>query len=291
MRKYPPLNSLRAFDSAARHLSFSKAADELAVTQSAVSKQIKLLENYLGKTLFERKHQQIALTPAAAVYAQTIGDALDIVSAGTDALIVHEAATETLHVNALPTLTSKWLIPLLEEFKQLYPHIAVTIDSGDGDIDFASVEADVALRASRTGVFSGIYSEQVFGENLVPVCVPELKVESISQLAGRPLIEHTTRPSMWGEFFAAMNCEIQNRGYELGLEHYYMVVQAALDGLGVALVPKFLVEKELTAGDLVLALNSNFQSPYTYYLLAPSHKVGQKKVQVFMDWLRSKVAE
>jgi len=288
-RKLPPLNALRAFEAAANHASFTKASLELGVTQGAISKQIKLLEEYLCITLFERKHQHLALTASGKKYLASISKALDTIEKATDKLIVQPSAKDILHINILPSLSSRWLIPMLDDFKNRYPY-NVNVEIGDGPIDFEKANADIAIRAARKDNWKKFHAEIIMGEDLLPVCRPSFiadhKINNINDLAKYNLLQHTTRPNMWEEYLQAVGYKGKNIKHGLGFEHFFMLIQAAEDGLGIALIPSFLIERELEKGRLVVAYKTNFKSDYHYYLIYPKQKAGLKKIKDFVKWLK-----
>ncbi|MCH2038411.1 MAG: LysR substrate-binding domain-containing protein [Rickettsiales bacterium] len=288
MRHLPPLNSLKAFESVARHLSFSRAAEELGVTQSAISKQIRLLEEYLLVPLFYRKHQHIELTDQAYSYYAALQSLFDKLEQETDRMMGGHKRTESLRLNILPSLSSCWLIPKLEDFKQHYPNIAVSIDIGDGTVDFNTNGADIAIRVAQHNQWERYTTEVVMEEELVPVCAPELGDVTMESIQDKPLLQHTTRPNMWHDYFHSIGLTNESLEYHLGFEHFYMLIQAACDGMGVALVPKALVVRELEKGTLGIPFEAEFENTYRYYLIAPQHKAELRKCRLFTKWLLEK---
>lgn len=288
-RKLPPLNSLRAFTAAASNASFTKAALELGVTQGAISKQIKLLEEYLGLALFERKHQHLVLTKHGKKYLASISKALDTIEQATDKLILQPDAKDVLHINILPSLSSRWLIPMLDDFKNSHPY-TVKIETGDGAIDFDKTNADIAIRVAPKNNWKKFHTEIIMSEDLLPVCAPEFKsthnINNINDLVKNSLLQHTSRPAMWEKYLQAVGYKGKNIKHVLGFEHFFMLIQAVEDGLGVALIPRFLIEKELEEGKLVIALHTNFKSDYKYYLIYPKQKASLKKIKDFARWIK-----
>ena len=289
-RKLPPLNALKAFETIARHCNFTKAAEELGVTQGAVSKQAKILEDYLGVMLFQRKPPHVTLTREGQLYLPSIQSALNTIEQATDQLVHNHRQTEILHINILPSLSSRWLIPLLDNFRHRYPHISVNVSVGDGPIDFDTVQADTAIRVAKKNIWKQCYTEKIMGEELLPVCVPALKngkqpIRQPDDLRHHQLLQHMTRPDMWQEYLQTIGHGNLKIKHTLGFEHFFMLIEAALDGMGIALIPKFLIEKELEEGRLVVVFKAAYQSPYTYYLISPKHKMELKKVKLFRNWL------
>lgn len=295
MRKLPPLNSLRVFEVAALHLSFSKAAAILHVTQGAVSKQVKLLEEFLGFSLFNRHHQSLSLTKEGRQYLAAISKSLDVIEGATNLAKEKYSSNEVLRINVLPTLSSRWLVPMLEDFHKKYPHIDIHMDSGDGEVNLTRQGADIAIRSARKPGWGKYYSAKIMGENLRPVMsnsLNELKpVKQKADLAKHKLLKHTTRPEMWPEYLKAIGAGSLEVKYGAGFEHFFMLVQAVKDNMGIALLPEFLIKKELAKKELVVALKAKFTSPYSYYFICSKTAMGERKVAVFYKWLLDKIAE
>lgn len=286
-RKLPPLNALKAFEAAGRTASFTKAALELNVTQGAVSKQIKILEDFLGLELFERK-DRIKLTPAGEIYLPVITSMLDRLEQATDGLKKDSGLLETLNIRIFPTLSNRWLIPLLEDFRKKHPNILIGISIGDAKLDFSSTGADIDIRSGKANSWKQYHAEKIMDEELLPVCSPKLKIKSIKDMKANQLIQHMARPNMWREYMDAIGEDGFVVKPALGFEHFFMLIQAAVDGMGVVLVPKFMVAHELKTKQLVPAVNKVFKSPYAYYFICPKHKADLKKVRVFYNWLKSR---
>ncbi|WP_028864406.1 transcriptional regulator GcvA [Psychromonas aquimarina] len=282
---FPPLNSLLAFESASRHLSFSKAADELFVTHGAVSKQIKGLENYLGAALFLRQHRKLALTDDGKRYLPQIRSALQTISHASDEIKSQQMRTQTLAINVLPSLTINWLIPRMEEFKQRYPHLYVDLSIGDFTVDFEQTHCDIAIR-SATSRPRNCSCIKLMDEDLCLVCAPQLaaQLKSIDDINHMTLLKHTTRAELWPYWSEKVGLTLTAQ-QQFGMEHFYMLSQAAASGMGVALIPRFFIEQQLADGSLVIPFASSFSSPYSYYVLTPKSANLPLKAQVFIDWL------
>ncbi len=285
-RNLPPLNAVRTFESAARHLSFTLAAKELCVTQGAVSKQIKLLEQYLGVPVFLRLHQGLELTNEGAAFLPCAHKSLQVLKEGTAKLIASPCVNQTLSINVLPSLTISWLIPRLEEFKSLYPKLAVDVTIGDFPVDFSLHQFDVAIR-SAIGPPVGVLAQKLMQEELCLVCSPKLAAELTTPEALNhvTLLQHSTRPGLWEYWAEQLGIDLRQDGM-LRFEHFYMLSQAAVKGLGAALIPRFFIERELAEQLLVMPLNLEFVSPYSYYLITPKNQSQVFKVQVFNQWLQ-----
>ncbi len=287
-KKLPPLNALKAFLAAANNLSFTKAAAEIGITQGAISKQIKILEEFLGLTLFERKHQHLLLTKSGKIYLKAMNKAFCIIEQATSNLTDHHEEKEVLNINVFPSFSTCWLTPRLENFRKNYPY-KINIQTGDGMIDFDKTNADVAIRVTEKNIWKKFHVEKFMGEDLLPVCSPKLKVtqpiNNLRDLAKHNLILDTTRPTMWEEYFAALGYKIPTIEYKLSAEHFFILIQAAKDALGIVLVPRALIEKELQQGSLVIALKTNFKSNWNHYCFSPKQKARLKKVKDFQRWI------
>jgi LysR family glycine cleavage system transcriptional activator len=287
-RILPSLSALQCFESAARQLSFTRAAEELNVTQSAVSRQIRLLEEFLGRALFHRIKQRLVLTEAGESYARDIRQVLDQAEAATLALMAHSGTSGVLNLAILPTFGSRWLVPRLGSFTLQYPEIQLNLLTRLKPFDFANEDIDVAIHFGDSS-WPGVEYHWLMGEETVPVCAPSLlagrSLHGAEDLAGFTLLQQTTRPQAWANWFEAVGAQRLNSAQGPRFEQFYMVIQAALAGLGMAVLPLFLVQEELASGRLVVAIDQPVTSRNAYYLVHPSSKNDAYPVQVFRDWL------
>lgn len=281
----PPLNALRAFEAAARLQSMTLASKELHVTHGAISKQIKILEDYLGFALFVRLHKRVGLTDEAKRYLPHVQAALQTLSSATGDLRRQSAVPQSLAINVLPSLTINWLIPRMEQFKSRHPHLYVDLSIGDFAVDFSQGRYDIAIRSS-TVIPKGVNYIKLMDEDLCLVCAPSLapKLQCIEDINSVTLLKHTTRPELW-EYWAEKVGLKLTQEQTFGVEHFYMLSQAAASGMGAALIPRFFIEDQLANGSLVIPFDANFISPYAYYLLTPKSPSIPLKVQAFIDWL------
>ncbi len=281
----PPLNSLLAFESAARHLSFSRAADELFVTHGAVSKQIKVLESYLGVPLFIRQHRKLLLTDDAQRYLIQVQSALQTINHATDEIKSRQMRAQTLSINVLPSLTISWFIPRMEEFKQRHPHLYVDLSIGDFAVNFNKSRCDIAIRSAQQEP-TGVNFVKLMDEDLCLVCAPELakQLKCLEDINKMTQLKHTTRPELW-PYWSKQVGVILTTDKRFGMEHFYMLSQAAVSGMGVALIPRFFIENQLKDGSLVIPFDAGFTSPYVYYLLTPKSSNLPLKAQAFIDWV------
>lgn len=292
-RKLPPLNSLKAFEASARHKNFTKAAEELCVTQGAISKQLKTLEDYLGVTLFERKHQKLSLTNEGEIYLASVSNALNIVEQATDNISKNNKS-DILNINIAPTLSNKWFIPLLDDFKKKYPNINISIEASDCSKDYDSMDtmpADIAICMVKAKNWKYVIAEKIMDEELLPVCAPHLQVSpynlnDVHDLLAHNLLQHTKRAGMWEEYLHGIGFGNVPIKHSIAFGHFYMLIQAAIDGMGIALIPKIFIEEELKQNKLVIAFNAEFTSPYHAYLIYPKQKGELKKIRNFRKWVQ-----
>ena len=292
-RKIPASHTLLCFDAAARHRSLTRAAVELSLTQSAVSRQILALEEYLGTTLFRRTRHGMELTAVGADYAarvaQRLGameqDTLDIMGAGTPGGDVHLAS--------VPTFAAQWLIPRLASFAQAHPGITVHIETRTRPFLFADTALDAAIYAGtpeQLQRWAGTHSQHLLDEDVVVVCHPRLlgarKRLRAKTLVGMPLLQQSTRPDAWQQWFAQAGVEAPRAQSGPRYEQFSMTVAAAAQGLGLALVPRLLIAPELARGELVLAHPLALLSQRAYYLVQPQAGPGAAPaLQAFAQWL------
>lgn len=288
----PPLNALKAFEAAGRHLSFTKAAAELNVTPAAVSHQVRALEDVLGVALFHRLTRALRLTDAgrAALPALTLGfDAL----AGAVEQIGAYRDDGVVTISVGPSFGAKWLVPRLERFRARHPEIEVRIDGTERKVDVAGGDADVALRYGPGG-YAGVRVDTIFSPVNTPVCSPDLLSGAHPLRRPGDLRHHTLLHIDWKDAEATWRMWLlaaglhdidPTRGPLYNLES--MAVQAALDGQGVALVNDTLVADDLAAGRLVRPFDHSLSTALTfsYHMLTPLDGDTRPKIKAFRDWL------
>jgi LysR family glycine cleavage system transcriptional activator len=291
-RPLPPLNALRAFESAGRHLSFTKAAAELNVTPAAISHQVKALEAALEVPLFRRLTRALRLTDAGQAAMPTLSQGFDKLAQGVEQMRAH-CESGVLTISVSPSFGAMWLVPRLEHFRSRHPDIEIRIDGTDRLVDLARDDADVALRYGAGG-YNGVRLDWLFSQVNTPVCSPALL--SGEHPLGQPddLRHHTLLHVDWKDAEASWRMWLlaaglhdidPTRGPHFSMEN--MAVQAALDGHGVALIGDMLVADELAAGRLVRPFDPSLSTPLTfsYYLLSAQDSAEQPKVAAFRDWL------
>ncbi|WP_163832906.1 transcriptional regulator GcvA [Spartinivicinus ruber] len=288
-RFLPSLNALKAFEAAGRHQSFTLAAHELFVTQGAISRQVKQLEEFLGFSLFERKGQTLQLTTAGKQYLGSIIEAMDLLDEATQSLIQQFRPNEILTVSMLPSLSSHWLIPKINQFKQQHPHLQLNIITSDNTDALFEENVDIVIRSSKDNYWPKVNATWLMNETLIPICSPDLlqkdyPINTAKDFQHYTLLEHTSRKHMWRNWFQQHNCD-EPKEKRLGFEHYFMLIQAAQEKLGIALVPRFLVEQELKKQLFISPISSPCTSQYSYYLITRKMQQVPQKVSLFKEWI------
>ncbi len=291
-RPRPHLNALRAFESAGRHLSFTKAAAELNVTPAAISHQVKALEELLEVPLFRRLTRALRLTDAGQAALPTLSQGFDKLAQGVEQMRAH-CESGVLTISVSPSFGAMWLVPRLEHFRSRHPDIEIRIDGTDRLVDLARGDADVALRYGPGG-YKGVQVDWLFSQVNTPVCSPALLCGE--RPLGQPddLRHHTLLHVDWKDADASWRMWLlaaglhdidPTRGPWFTMEN--MAVQAALDGHGVALIGDILVADDFAAGRLVRPFDPSLSTPlsFSYYLLSAKDSAEQPKVTAFRDWL------
>jgi len=290
-RDLPSLNALRAFEAAARHLSFTRAADELNVTQAAVSHQVKALEERLGVRLFRRLNRRLMLTDAGQMLQPPLGDALDRMADAVAHLKREESAVLT--ITTMESFAASWLVPRLARFRRRNPDIDVRLMLSDESVDLAREGIDAGIRYGR-GEWSRALVERLMTEELYPVCAPSL-IHGPKSLARPADLKHFTllhddMRQDWVMWLMAAGVEGIDATRGPAFQHSNLVVQAAIAGQGVALGRSVLVADALADGRLVRPFDIALPSDYAYYLALAKGREGRPKVQAFRDWLMEEAA-
>ncbi len=296
-RSLPPLNSVRAFEAAARHLSFTHAAEELFVTPAAISQQVKLLEGHLGERLFQRLNRALELTEAGKMLLPAFGTGLDAI----DEAVRHLGARQErgpLDVNTSPAFASKWLIPRLDGFQQQHPQFEVRVTASLDLVEFDRDEVDVAIRFGR-GDYAGLAADWLMGEEAFPVCAPALlegphPLRLPADLRHHQLLHDGTRQlgdvaPDWRMWLQAAGVKGVNPNYGMTLRPWTMVLDAAIEGQGVALGRTNLVANDLASGRLVRPFDLSLPFNFVYWLAYRPEALNQPKVKAFRDWILSEV--
>jgi LysR family transcriptional regulator, glycine cleavage system transcriptional activator len=287
-RRLPSLNALKAFEAAARHESFTKAAQELCVTQGAVSHQVKALEQELGFRLFQRERQRLAITEAGRSYLEVVRDAFDRLAAGTERLLQRQKAG-VLTISTSPNFAAKWLVHRLGRFGELHPEVDLRVSASMHHVDFAREDVDLAIRHGD-GRWPGLHVSRLRAEALFPVCSPQLMndrqrpLRAPADLKNHTLL-HLDNRDDWAKWLQAAGVETADVTRGLILNQASMVIDAAVDGQGVALARSALAAWDLIAGRLVRPFDLELPVPYAYWIVGPKATANLPKVAAFRDWL------
>ncbi len=291
-RLVPSLAALVAFEASARLGSFTRAAEELNLTQGAISRQIKLLEDQLGITLFERVRQRIIITEAGAYYAGEIRQTLDRFAAATAQAISFRTAGGILRLGLLPTFGTKWLIPRLPDFFARHRGVTINFSSHIRQVDFQRDFLDAAVHFGEAE-WPGVVLHRLFGEELIPVASPKLikreKIKKPEDLNQSTLLVQATRPEAWTNWFERVGLTAVEPPSMLVFEQFAMVLQAAIAELGVALVPKLLVKEEVASGELVELFDQSIIDSKAYFLAYPRERANYPPLVAFRDWLLEQI--
>lgn len=291
-RKIPSTHTLLCFEATARHASFTRAAQELALTQSAVSRQVAALEDYLGQALFQRTRHGVTLTPKGRDYAAQVADRLLALERDTLNAMSTPGSQGSVHLAAVPTFATRWLIPRLPALRALHPDIVVHIETRTRPFLFADTAFDAALCAGSAHLmdqWAGTQTTRLFDEAVVAVCAPGLlklaQPVSPQVLAEMPLLQQSTRPFAWRQWFDLLGLDAPQALAGPRYELFSMTAAAAIHGMGVALVPHLLVETELARGDLVLACDQSPNSVSAYFWVTPMRVPAPPALILFENWL------
>ncbi|QIM68296.1 transcriptional regulator GcvA [Basfia succiniciproducens] len=284
-KRLPPLNSLKAFESAARFLSFTKAADELCVTQAAVSHQIKLLEDFLNIRLFIRKNRSLELTELGKNYFQEISPILQKLADVTEKL----KSTDNPHltISVLQSFGINWLVPRLNRFNQLYPNIEVCIKSAEQDEGILGNDIDVAIYYGY-GNWDNLKTEKLSEDNLLILASPKLlannPVNSKDDLKHHTLIHVHTRDN-WQNM--ATELGISDLNIHIGplFSHTFMALQAAVHGQGIVLANSILAQQEIDNGNLQVVLPYELKDPKSFYVVSDTNRTNDQNISAFRQWI------
>jgi LysR family glycine cleavage system transcriptional activator len=291
-RRLPPLNALRAFEAAARHLNFSRAADELSVTPGAVSQQIQNLEDYVGVALFKRTPKGLLLTDPAQIALPALREAFDRLAEAAS-MLTAAVDGRRLTVSVAPSFAAKWLVPRLGQFETLHPQVDVWISAGMELVDFGSGEIDIAIRYGA-GRYPGLEVVRLMQETVIPVASPALlesqPLNDPADLAGHILL-HDGSPDAddscpdWTMWLAARGVKGVDGTRGPRFNQSSLVIEAAVGGRGVALAKRALAQADLDAGRLVSPFQITTAVDFAYYLVHPKPKGRLPQVKAFMAWL------
>ncbi len=290
-RVLPPLNAVRSFEAAARRGSLTEAAEELGVTHGAVSRQVGLLEAWLGgPALFGRRGRGVALTPAGAALLAEVGPALDRIAAAAARHRERQGRPmpTVLRVNALATFGLRWLLPRLPLFQKEHPGIEVELTTANEPVDALPDVYDVVIRGGPDA-YHGFVSLPLLAERRLPVCSPLLTarvgLETVPDLERHTLLQVTSMPRLWRDWLTeAGHAELRPR-HTLTFDHFYLSIQAAIDGLGVAMGPTALIGDDLAAGRLMAPFPATSLPARTYYAYLQERPTPDEAANLFCAWL------
>lgn len=293
----PSISELHAFATAARRGTFAAAAAELHVTEGAISRAITRLQEHLGTALFVREGRRNVLSPAGLAYLQAIDPALQSIEAAT--LVARQTARPrqqglALRLSVTPTFFSHWLIPRLPEFAALHPQISLSYAPYQRDDPLTAPDIDAWIRGGAPPWPAAVHADYVVGRELVPICRPaDLEgpqgLRTPADLLQRPLLFHTHHPDNWAYWLKAVGCPHPPPSPSADFEQVAMLVQAVIAGLGVAVVQRCLVEADLAAGRIALAVEHPVQLDRGYYLCRPAARGEPPALESFRAWLLSQV--
>ncbi|PZT98205.1 MAG: LysR family transcriptional regulator [Brevundimonas sp.] len=284
----PSINDLLAFEAASRHGSFTRAAAELNLTQSAISRNIRVLEESLGTQLFERVRQKVVLTAAGSIYMQDARRILDDLRDATQRAMSFSELETVLNVAVLPTFTSRWLVPRLPSFMKSHPDVTVNFSARLQPFNFGAEPFDAAIHYGRAAWPGGV-THHLMSEVMVVVANPEYLedhgITSPADLARGTLLHLSTRPMAWANWFEIAGLEMHSALSGPRYEQFSMLGQAAQAGLGVAILPSMFIVDELDSGDLVAPFDIELQSENAYYWVVPEDRGGSGPLHDLTEWV------
>ncbi|OTG84178.1 LysR family transcriptional regulator [Acinetobacter sp. ANC 4558] len=292
-KEYPSIMSLRCFEASARYLSFTKAAQVLHMTQSAISKQVAHLEDSLNVQLFERSLQRLQLTPTGKLFLTETQTILNQIETSVLNVMAHRNKADTLNIVSHPTLCSRWLIPQLKGFNDLHPEIHLDIQEQFSSADIDTNKTDIAFLYGD-GVWRDMTSIKLFEEKCIAVCSPELLIQplqSITDFQQHVLIQSRARPRAWDEYFQMQDYVHERTFTGPRVDTFAACVNAALIHSGIALVPQFFVQRELAAGELVLAWPYEMLTNRSYYMTYPSSMSQTTKITAMVQWIKQRIEQ
>jgi LysR family transcriptional regulator, glycine cleavage system transcriptional activator len=288
--RLPSLNGLRAFEAAARHLSFTQAASELNVTQTAISHQIRRLEQELGIRLFERQNRALALTPEAREYLPGVRAAFNDLRLATDRL-KRKGDGHVLTISTMASLAAKWLLPRISSFQEAHPGIDVRITTSTSLVDFTKGDVDAAIRYGR-GHWAGLRADWLMADEIFPVCSPALLKGDKPLCCPEDLANHTLLHSSggydddWRLWLTAAGLPIDiSKQPGVSFDLIFMTVQAAIDGMGVAIGRTSYVQDDIAKGRLVVPFKIALPADAGFYLVAPETGADSSKLSAFREWV------
>jgi LysR family glycine cleavage system transcriptional activator len=285
-RSLPSLNALRAFEAAARLGSFKAAAGELSVTQGAIGQQVRLLEDWLRAPLFERHNRRVVLTPAARGYLAEVGPAFDRLATATARYGQDDG--DLLRINAPATFALRWLVPRLSGFRERHPDVKVRLETSNQALEALPEEYDVVVRGGPD-TFYGYAMRPFLADRRLPVCSPgllkRLPLRTPRDLASHTLLHTLSLPRLWDDWLAEAGVPGLETAAALSLDHFYLTLQAALDGIGVAMGPVALIEDDLACERLVTPFTGPSLPARSYCTYIRNNDVSSPSIRLFLSWI------
>jgi LysR family transcriptional regulator, glycine cleavage system transcriptional activator len=293
-RDLPPLSALRAFEAAARHMSFRAAAEELGLTQSAISHQVAALEEHFATRLFDRAGRRVTLSEAGRMFFPFVRDGFDRVTQGTD-LLRRARTSEDLRVQVYVTVAVRWLIPRLHRFQTANPNVVVRVNTSHFDWEFDPQIADLGLICTASPDRAGLQYDHLFDALLFPVCTPGLAQAGLGMRQPVDLVNHAllqvyTTANDWHIWLQAAGVPNLKGRAAAQFDSYLLAIEAALDGQGVALAPHFMVAEDLKLGRLAKPFALEVRQPARWYLVCPAAHAQDRSIETFRTWLQHEIA-
>lgn len=289
----PSTTALRYFTESAKYASFTQASERLHVTQAAISKQVKQLEETLGLELFIREKQRIRLSAVGELYYKDAVRILRELEKLTLKVRNYNNAIDEIHIGILPTFSSRFLIPMLPKLYAEYPEIRIKLTTELGKIDFSQQPYDIVISFNEL-VQDDVSTYAIMDETLLVVASPKLVSQeklTLNQLDKTPLLTFLARPYLWNDWFASVNRTAPAPQSGLMFENFQMLIHATIAGLGVALIPEFMIARELQSGQLKKIHSRPLHSKPHYFMAIPNEKNQDEKIIRFRDWLLTQGAE
>ena len=292
IRTLPSRSALIAFEAAARHQSFTAAAAELTLTESAISRQVAALENQLGLKLFNRIKKRVTLTKAGLLYSKQVRTTLIQMEQDMSNIMSHGGTREILELAVLPTFCSQWLIPRIESFYRLSPDVTINMSARSTIFLFKETPFDAAIHFGQPN-WPGTVADFLFTEDVIAVCKPELLpsgcLTDAADILNYSMLHLTSRPDAWRHWCDSVGISAVNAMQGARYEYFSILISAARAGLGIALIPRFLIAEELEKKQLAIAYNSPLKSNDAYYLVYPEENLSSSALKQFRKWLFEEV--
>ncbi len=288
---FPSLNTLRTFEAAARHLSFNRAADELCISPSAVSHQIRQLEHTLGIRLFLRSERRVSLTQKGEFYFKNVQQGIQILVQATNSLTT-PMREHTIRISAVPFFATRWLMRRLDTFQAHYPGWELAIQTSTQKSEFDREDLDLVIRRGA-GDWPGMIAHLLLRESLVPVCAPAMArtIDTIVALKGATLLHNSQVPSEWSEWFGKIGHTFSAPTAKLEFQNSSQILEACIAGVGIALMDRQLIFQEMAEGRIQSVVDQQVDGMRNYYLVYPKSHTTRKSVQIFLEWISNELEQ